>query len=159
MLCTLQVHSEEARQESLERLSGWLDTVETHLVREIAARTGKPCSCQNALLACRCQGTQMEPCQWLLSSSVRHVLCSKPAGLLPCRTSSKLLLSPRPCTLADSFFDGSGYIQDVRGTCARLYQQVAGLRQQVGRPGCCCGAVMDVAGLGGAVAIILPAWC
>lgn len=32
---------------------------------------------------------------------------------------------------ADSFFDGSGYIQDVRGTCARLYQQVAGLRQQV----------------------------
>ena len=35
------------------------------------------------------------------------------------------------CDCADSFFDGSGYIQDVRGTCARLYQQVAGLRQQV----------------------------
>lgn len=36
----LQVQSEEARQESLERLSGYLDIVETHLVREIAARTG-----------------------------------------------------------------------------------------------------------------------
>ena len=41
----LQVHSEEARQESLERLSGWLDIVETHLVREIAARTGELQQC------------------------------------------------------------------------------------------------------------------
>ncbi|PSC74274.1 vacuolar sorting-associated chloroplastic [Micractinium conductrix] len=35
----VQVGSEDARQESLDRLSGYLDTVETHLVREIAART------------------------------------------------------------------------------------------------------------------------
>ena len=40
-LYLLQVHSEEARNESLERLSGHLDVVETHLVREIAARTGE----------------------------------------------------------------------------------------------------------------------
>ena len=33
--------SEQGRQEGLERLSGWLDVVETHLVREIAARTGE----------------------------------------------------------------------------------------------------------------------
>lgn len=35
------MESEEARQQSLERLSGYLDIVETHLVREIAARTGE----------------------------------------------------------------------------------------------------------------------
>lgn len=34
-------------------------------------------------------------------------------------------------THADSFFDGSGYIQDVRGSCARLFQQVAALRATV----------------------------
>lgn len=40
-LAALQVKSEEARQESLQRLSTYLDIVETHLVREIAARTGE----------------------------------------------------------------------------------------------------------------------
>jgi hypothetical protein len=39
-LRTSQVSSEEARAESLERLSVYLDTMESHLVREIAARTG-----------------------------------------------------------------------------------------------------------------------
>ncbi|KAL4452640.1 hypothetical protein ABPG75_008302 [Micractinium tetrahymenae] len=66
----LQVDSEQARQASLERLSGYLDIVETHLVRETAART-------------------------------------------------------------DNFFDASGYVQDVRGSVARLYQEVAALRQQM----------------------------
>ena len=34
------VRDDEARQRSLERLSHYLDVVETHLVREIAARSG-----------------------------------------------------------------------------------------------------------------------
>lgn len=39
VLC-VQVDSEGVRQQSLERLSGYLEVVEAHLVREIAARTG-----------------------------------------------------------------------------------------------------------------------
>ncbi|KAL4854749.1 Histidinol-phosphate aminotransferase 2 [Chlorella vulgaris] len=66
----VQVDSEGVRQQSLERLSGYLEVVEAHLVREIAART-------------------------------------------------------------DNFFDASGYIQDVRGSVARLYVQVSALRKQM----------------------------
>ena len=36
------VEDDEARQQTLERLSHYLDVVDTHLVREIAARTGAP---------------------------------------------------------------------------------------------------------------------
>ena len=37
----VQVECEAARQQSLDLLSGYLDIVETHLVQDIAARTGE----------------------------------------------------------------------------------------------------------------------
>lgn len=119
-----QVGSEQARQESLEQLSGWLDVVETHLVREIAARTGEAGAGSVGRWGGGLGG--MHGAGWGLRMLLHFECCAArarhPHPPAPART---------PSCPPDSFFDGSGYIQDVRGSALRLYQQVAGLRAQV----------------------------